>query len=622
MSEPLKGLNGRVARVDLEARTFEARPVAPEIYEQYLGGVGLAAKLVYDELSDADYARLRDDPLAPVNPLVFSTGPLTATAAPSSSRYAVAGISPLTGYWGESTSGGFFPGALKRCGFDAILFTGAADAPVYVDAHDRTIEVRDAAPYWGLNTRETIAKIRVDSGDAKARVATIGRAGEHLVKYAAILNDEGRAAGRCGLGTLMGSKHLKALVVHGTERIPLADGKKIAQNSKRALANVHNAFSTNFFQHYGTLCYTDMGMVLGDVPVKYFTSTEFVAENLTGRRLKERYPVTKYACAGCTIGCGRTTFVDWEGNGEETAIDGPEYETVAALGPLCGIEDFDPILRANHTCNLEGVDTISAGVCIAFLLYLADRDLAREQLVERLDGIAIDDLRWGNARVVQQLLDRLVRREGIGDLLAEGVKEMARQLGVDPGLAAHVKGLEIPMHDPRAYAGQALTYATACVGASHEKGDFFNIDGDAASFGKVRKGPRFDIAGREAAVATYQDMACLYDSLVVCNFPHVNFQSLGRMLRAATGFKLFSRKKYLFQVGERATNLKRLISIKLGLTGEMDALPGIVTRVLSTGGTDGVKLELEEPLQAYYAARGWDEHGVPTEGKLADLGLI
>lgn len=615
----INGYNGKLARVDVSARSVEEIDLDPSIAEKYIGGVGLAAKLTHDMLASEDYAALKADPFDSRNPLIFSTGPLTGTAAPSSSRYAVTGVSPLTGIWGESTSGGFFPVALKHSGFDAIIITGNADSPVSLSIVDGKIDILDASDLWGKNTRETVAALKEASGDGRTRVACIGKAGEHLVRYAAIINDEGRAAGRCGLGALMGKKQVKAITVRGTRKIPHADKARLAELAATASRNIQGNFATQFFSHYGTLCYTDMGMVLGDVPARYFTTSEFVAEAFTGRALRERYPVAKYACAGCKIGCGHATRVDI--GGKEVVVDGPEYETVASFGPLCGVEELDPVVRANHQCNLDGIDTISSGVCIAFLLYLVEEGLALEAITSRLGAgpISLDHLCWGNGAVVLGLLGMIARREGIGDLLARGARAMANELGVDPELAAHVKGLEIPMHDPRAYAGQALTYMTACCGANHEKGDFFNIDGDAASIPKVKKGDRFTIAGREASVATYQDVANLYDSCVVCNFPHLGPTTLGQMLVASTGFTSLGKGKELSLAGERATNVKRLISCALGVTARDDVLPRIATVPLSSGGTAGRGLDLGESLQRYYEARGWDENGVPTRETLDKL---
>lgn len=613
----MKGYNGKIGIIDLTTGTVTGKDLDPLVAEKYIGGAGLAAKLVHDMLREGDYATLRQDPLHGSNPLVFATGPLTSSPAPSSSRYAVCGISPLTGIWGEATSGGHFPAAMKRCGFDALVITGKAAKPSYIIAASGKLEVKDAGSIWGKHCYDTIAAIKTDLADDAVRVACIGKAGEMLVKYAAVINDEGRAAGRCGMGTVMGSKNLKAIAVKGGSEIKYADRETLASVAKETLKNIHGNFAIQFMHHYGTALYTDMGMVLGDVPAKYFTTSEFIAEGLTGRALKEQYPVKNYGCAGCTIQCGRTT---WATIGkQETVVDGPEYETIAAFGPLCGILDLPPVVECNHVANLAGVDTISSGVSIAFLLYLVDQKLATSKITPLLKNMGIDDLRWGNNKVVIELLRQIIERQGIGNLLAEGTRAMAKELGVDPGLAAHVKGLEIPMHDPRAYAGQALTYMVSCCGANHNKADFFNLDGDAATLMKVKKGDRFSIAGREESVINAQDIASIYDSAVICNFPHLNVIPMARMIKAATGSAVLGTAAGLLKAGERGTTVKRLISCKLGVTAKDDVLPAIVTRVLATGGTAGRKLDLDGSRAAYYEKRGWSSDGVPTEAKVRDL---
>jgi len=616
--EKLYGYNGKIAYIDLESLNVEVKDLDQKIAEDYMGGAGLSAKLTYDLLSENDFQTLQKDPFSSRNPLIFATGPLTGTMTPSSSRYCVTGISPLTGIWGESTSGGFFPIALKKSGYDAIVVTGNAEKPKFIAINDGKIEIRDADILWGKNTRDTITSVRALLNDEKFRVACIGKAGENLVKYAAIINDEGRAAGRCGLGAIMGKKKLKAIAIKGSQPIEYFDKEELRIQGKDTLQKVLIPFATNLFSHYGTLIYTDMGMVIGDVPAKYFTSSEFIAENLTGRALKEQYVVLKYACSGCAIGCGRKTL--FEMDGKEIEVDGPEYETTAAFGPMCGVLDFEPIIRANHMCNLDGVDTISSGVSISFLIYLVENKIAIKEIKKSLTGIKLEEIRWGNEELVLNLLDRIIKREGIGDILAEGVKVMAEKFGVDPDLAAHVKGLEIPMHDPRAYLGQALTYMTGCTGANHNKGDFYNIDGDAASYTKIRKKDRFTLNKRERSIIAYQDLTNIYDSAVICNFTHINDLALTRLLKAATGIESFGSSGNLFKMGERASNLKRLISCKLGCKREDDYLPKIVCTALKSGGTMGIALDLEENLKVYYDKRGWDwDTGFPTEETLKKL---
>ncbi|MHA1932904.1 MAG: aldehyde ferredoxin oxidoreductase N-terminal domain-containing protein, partial [Promethearchaeota archaeon] len=269
----LYGYNGKIAYIDLSSTNVEVKDLDQKIVEDYLGGVGLSAKLTYDLLSENDYQTLQKDPFSNTNPLIFATGPLTGTMTPSSSRYCVTGISPLTGIWGESTSGGFFPIALKRSGYDAIIITGKAEKPKFIMIDDGKIEIKDAESLWGKNTRDTITSVRAFLNDEKFRVACIGKAGENLVKYAAIINDEGRAAGRCGLGAVMGVKKLKAIAIKGSQKIEYSNKEELKIQGKDTLEKILIPFATNLFSHYGTLIYSDMGMVIGDVPANYFTSS-------------------------------------------------------------------------------------------------------------------------------------------------------------------------------------------------------------------------------------------------------------------------------------------------------------------------------------------------------------
>ncbi|MFX1589298.1 MAG: aldehyde ferredoxin oxidoreductase family protein, partial [Promethearchaeota archaeon] len=530
------GYNGKILYIDLSSMKKEIKELNSQIAEEYIGGVGLSAKLTYDLLTDEDFTSLKKDPFSSINPLIFATGPLTGTATPSSGRYSITGISPLTGIWGESTSGGFFPVALRKSGFDAIIIIGEAENPKIILINEGNIEIKDAGDLWGKNTRETIQLVKSRDGD-KFRVACIGKAGENLVKYAAIINDEGRAAGRCGLGAIMGKKKIKALAIKGNNAINYHDRQSLTDTAKTAYKMINTAFSPQFYSHYGTLSGMDIGLIYGDVPGYYFTRSEFAVENITGLALKEQYPVLSYACAGCTIGCGRTTIANIDG--KEIEIDGPEYETTAAFGPLCGIFNFEPIIKANHLCNLDAIDTISCGVSISFLIYLVENNLALNEISTYLEDIKLDDLKWGNQEVIFKLIDKIINRKDIGNLLADGTKIMAEKLDLNPELAAHVKGLEHPLHDSRSFLGQALSYMTCCVGANHCKGDFYLIDWGFSNYSKIKKGDRFNISKRESSIINMQDISNIYDSAVICSVPKLNESLLCKFLQASTGFSSF-----------------------------------------------------------------------------------
>jgi aldehyde:ferredoxin oxidoreductase len=597
----------------------------PAMAWDYLGGTGLSARLTFGMLSEKDYDTLRNDPFSPVNPLIFSTGPVTGTIRPSSGRYAVTGISPHTGIWGEGTSGGFFCVSLRRSGFDAIVITGKARRPVYLYLHDGIFEFRDAGSLWGRDTYESIDMVKKEIADDRARVAVVGPAAERLVKYAGIFNDEGRTAGRCGLGTLMASKNLKAFAVRGTGEIRLHDSTAGRELLRKAEAKVRSNFmksaSSSVMRLYGTNSYLDMGMFMGDTPGYYFTETEFLAEKLTGKTLREEYPVLDYGCAGCTLQCGKATIV--EQGGETIRVDGPEYESVASLGPMNGVFDSKAVILASHLCNRYGMDTISCGVCISFLIYLAENGLGADAIRKHLSGIPFESLRWGNAGLLPLLIRQIAERRGIGGVLADGVRAMAKEFGVDPDLAAHVKGLEMPMHDPRAFAGQALSYATSPVGANHNKGDWFSTEIGTMSYARlgIKAGAdRFSIAGRERGVCALQDLRAIDDAAVNCNFRNPPLDHIVGYINASTGFGYTAET--LLLAGERINNLKRVINCRLGMTREDDRLPRHLTKMLTSGKTAGVSVDMKESLKAYYRERKWDwETGWPSREKLEELGI-
>ncbi|NHJ25197.1 MAG: aldehyde ferredoxin oxidoreductase [Candidatus Lokiarchaeota archaeon] len=624
MTENLIGYNGKILYVDLSNKKWEIKDLDEQVAKNYLGGTGLSAKITFDMLSEEDYDTLKKDPFHQINPLIFATGPVTGTIRPSSGRYTVTGISPLSRIWGEGSSGGFFCISLRNSGFDAIVITGKSNTPIYLYIHDKEIEFRNASTYWGKDTYETQELIKQELKDEKVRVATIGLAAENLVKYASIINDEGRAIGRCGLGALMASKNLKALAIAGTGRIKIADSnvgiEMIKEAEKAVFGDLVASIGTLLYTFYGTNSYLDIGMALGDTPGYYFTETEFLAERLTGKTLREEYPVFDYGCAGCTIKCGKQTII--MDDNKEIKVDGPEYESVAAFGPLCGIFDSKHVILAHHLCNIYGMDTISCGVSIAFLLYLVENKIGVEKVKTYLKEVKLEEIGWGKGDLLLELINKIAKRDGIGNILAEGVREMAYKFEVNPELAAHVKGLEIPMHDPRAFAGQALSYLTCCIGASHEKCDWFSTELGTVQYPrlKIKQGERSSIKGREKGVMSLQDIRAIDDSAVNCNFKNPSLEHFIGHINAATGFN-YDRKS-LLMVGERINNLKRVINCKLGISRVDDKLPLHNLQILKSGKTTNVKIELEENLKKYYKARGWDwETGKPTNEKLEELGI-
>ena len=435
------GYQGKILQADLGSGEIKDLPLKEDYAKQYIGGTGLSARLIYDCVKPGM------DPLGPSSPLVFATGPFTGTSIPMVSRSSVSGISPYTGIWGEATTGGTFPFGLKNSGYDSIYITGKAKRPVYLFINDGKAEIRDASHLWGKDTYATQQILKDELKGVRHYVSCIGKGGENLVPYACIINDRGRAAGRCGLGALMGSKKLKAVVVAGKSEALLADKDKISMLAGQFREIITNNFMSLAFREYGTMLYVDMGMYLADTPAKYFTRSVFPAEKITGQALKQAYSVKNYACHGCPIGCGRVVKGFKKSIPE---VDGPEYETVGAFGSLCMNFDLDSIIMANHLCNAQGIDTISAGVSIAYAMHLFEKGI----LTEKKAGMQVN---WGDSKTIVKLVEMIINRKGIGELLGKGTRAMARELGADPEEAAQVKGLEIPMHDARAFYGEAIS---------------------------------------------------------------------------------------------------------------------------------------------------------------------
>ena len=601
----MHGYHGQFLRVDLNSGRMRDMPIRDELYEKFIGGATLAAALIYDHVQSGM------DPLAPESPLVFATGPLTGTQVPMVSRYAVSAISPLTGFWGEATSGGKFPFRLKGTGYDGIFISGRSIKPVVLVIEKDRAELLDAQDLWGKDTYQTQASLREKLGHDGFSTACIGPAGERLLRFSAIMNDRGRAAGRCGLGAVMGAKNLKAVAVAGTSKPTVADKSGLGTMAKDAMSTVKGDMVSVALKEYGTLFYADMAMVLGDLPAKYFTKSVFPAEKISGQALRQQFTVENYACQGCPVGCGREVkYV----TPDLKRVDGPEYETTAAFGPLCMNFDLKTIIEANHLCNLYGMDTISTGVTIAYLMYLFEKGAIDASRI----GFAVP---WGDKEAIVRLVEMIATGEGIGDLLGKGTLAMANALGRDPEEAAQVKGLEIPMHDPRAFHGQAVTYATNPRGACHLKGEYFNIElGNRIDEYKLFPRHRMSSEGKGEPAAKLQSLADLFDALTLCKFAHLSVAQLCGILNAVTGWNM--TPETLLEAGDRSVNIKRAISNRLGLTREHDHLPKIAASALGEGASAGKVLDMQKMLKEYYEYRGWDwQTGKPFKEKLLSLGL-
>ena len=600
----MNGYHGRFLDVDLGAGTTRDLPLGEDYLKKYIGGATLAAALVYDRVSEDR------DPLSPQSPLAFSTGPFTGSPIPMVSRYVACGVSPLTGFWGEATSGGNFPFRLKGSGFDGIIITGRSERPVYLWLKDGRAEIRDASHLWGKDSYETQKLIKDELGDANISVACIAAGGERQIRYACIMNDKGRSAGRCGMGALMGSKNLKAVAAVGNSKPPLADAGKVRALAKQALTAINGNMISVAFREYGTLMYMDMGMMLGDVPTKYFTKSVFPVEKLTGEAFRQAYTIKNHACRGCPIGCGRLLKNFKPG----LDVDGPEYETAAAFGPLCLNTDLDSIVEANHLCNVNGLDTISTGVSIAYAIYLYELGVLSKDLV----GL---ELGWGDGRAILELVNMIVSQEGFGKILGQGTLAMAREFGRDDGEAAQVKGLEMPMHEGRAFHGLAVSYATGPRGACHLKGDYYNVDlGNLVAEYMILPSDRHSSDRKGEFAAKFQSLKDLFDALTLCKFAPIAPTMICDILNAVTGWEYTPAE--LLATGDRSMNIKRAISVKRGLTRQQDCLPEICLRPLDEGTSADLVPDMEKMLREYYDSRSWVwETGRPSKEKLLELGL-
>ncbi|MGE5587843.1 MAG: aldehyde ferredoxin oxidoreductase family protein [Clostridia bacterium] len=597
------GWTGKTLRVDLSARSVSVEGLCPELAENYLGARGLGTRILYDELKPGV------DPLGPDNKIVFATGTLTGTAATSAGRYNVVTKSPLTGFIAASNSGGYFPAEMKYAGFDAIIVEGVAQEPVYVWVHNGKAEIRCAKHVWGKNTADTTDTL-VSETDPDAKVACIGPAGEKLVLFAGVINDKGRAAGRSGVGAVMGSKNLKAIVVRGTGDVKVADPAKFREAVLAAFRKTKESpVTSQGLPSYGTPVLVNVINQHGAFPTRNFQTGVFEgAERISGETLAATLLVRKRACFGCPIACGRPTMIKsgkYKGQGE-----GPEYESIWALGAACGVDDLEAVTKANYLCNELGLDPITMGSTIACAMELYEKGYLPKSATDI-------PLEFGNADAVVEATRKTGYREGIGDLLAKGSYRLAAEFG-HPELSMSAKKQEYPAYDPRGVKGIGLNYATSNRGGCHVRG--YTISPEV--LGVPEKIDPLSKDGKAAWVKAFQDVTALVDSVGMCLFTTfaLGAQDVASMLEPATGIPFSEAKAVL--AGERIWNLERLFNLREGLTKEDDSLaPRLLTEPMPEGPAAGHVVELADMLADYYAARGWDEDGRPSAQTLGRLGL-
>jgi len=606
------GYGGKLLKVNLSTKTFEIEKLEENVARKFLGGAGLAGKL----LQDMDW---QVDSFDPKNRLVFTVGPLEGTSAPCCCRYVVASKSPLTGLWGEAHAAGFWGSELKLAGWDGIIIDGRAESPVYLWINNDVVEIQDARSLWGKDTYETEEILR-QKHDRMVRVACIGPAGEKLSRIAGVFNG-GRAAARSGLGAVMGSKGLKAIAVRGTGRVSLAKEGEFRELVKGLNKIIMAAPARTALLKYGTNSAMAALSEAGDVPIKNFTQGEWSEgfNKLSGPAVTEAILTGASHCKFCPIGCGRKIEVK-KGPYAGLSGPGPEYETIAAFGSLCLNDNIEVIAKANDLCNRYGLDTISTGMTVAFAMECFERGIITKK---DADGL---DLNWGNHLAIVELVNKIGKREGIGDILADGSKRAAEKLGGgSEEFAMHIKGLELPLHDPRAFASWAVAYATASRGGCHIQAPTYWIERGVTFYdlGFLEKLERFTSEGKAEFAKVFQDFCETIESMVICKFSlYGNLRSphMLKLISLSTGWDV-DLDEFL-KIGERSLNLKRMINVKLGVSRRDDTLPKrILSLQLMDGGTQGHTPDLETMLSEYYQLRGWSQDGIPNTEKLEELSL-
>ena len=609
---------GKILRVNLLKGKIEAEDLREDWARMFIGGAGLATRYLYDEVPKGI------DALGADNKLIFMTGPLTGTASASAARYSVVAKSPLTGIWGHGNSGGSFGPALKRSGYDGIIVEGVSPQPVYLKIIDGHPELCDDSQLWGRIVPETEDLLQ-QASERKLTIASIGPGGENQVRYAAIMNNKHRAVGRCGLGAVMGAKRLKAVACSGRSGIELADKETFREVAKKQIELLDESMLKVGFEAFGTNMVSDMVNARGGYPTRNWQHGVFEdIEQVNSEALTDKVFVKGVNCFACPISCGRGTEIR-EGQWAGSSGEGPEYETANTLGAQCGISDMNAITMANYLCNEYGLDTITAGSTIAFALECYEKGILTK---EQTGGL---ELNFGDSELVVGLIEKIAKRQGIGDLLAEGSKAMSEKLGQGSAhFAMHVKGLELPAYDPRAAKITGLGYVTANRGGDHitayVQGPTF-ID---APFLLVEdstiEDPFVANPAEARVVVDLENALTMFDCIGACKF-------MGILLPAEDYVQLISHATgWDFNVadfrtgGERIYNLMRAFCVREGITREADTLPKrLMEDPLPEGPAEGMVIDkdtLEMLKDAYYEMRGWDKKtGKPTAEKLAELGL-
>ncbi|MFX0132567.1 MAG: aldehyde ferredoxin oxidoreductase family protein [Candidatus Hodarchaeota archaeon] len=594
----------KMLRINLSKNKIKDEVPDNKLLRNYIGGCGLASKIIIDEVGG------NINPLGEDNKLLFMTGPLVGTNAPSNGRYVVCSKSPLTNIWGEAHSGGRFGPELKFAGLDGLIFEGKAANPVYLKIEDESIEIKDASHIWGKDTYETEKFLKSELGDNKFKVACIGKAGENALRISSVMNDMGRAAGRCGLGAVMGSKKLKAIAVKGSKKPTIADEKfnELALEFRKRISE-----RGGILRKYGTPMAIRNLSKYGDIPIKNWQLGDWEGLEKINEIANLSILRKPIACYGCPVGCGRDIEIK-EGIYKVEGA-GPEYETLAAFGSSCLNANLESIVKCNDLCNRYGLDTISTGATVAFAIECFEKGLiAKEEI-----GF---DLNWGNHEAIVKVTELMANNEGFGKILNNGSKIASEKIKGSEKFAVHVKGMEIPMHDPRAFYSMGLEYATANRGASHLEGTPFKVALGSLmpELGINEIVDRFETHGKGRITALTQNVNAVSNSTIMCVFvrDYISASDFTKLLNYATGFDYTISE--LLKIGDRIYNVKRVFDILCGITEKDDMLPPRSLEPTKEGGNAGKVPDMKSMLKEYYEFRGW-KNGVPSKERLTELDL-
>lgn len=605
----MRGVYGRYLWVDLSAGKVTEKEIPERWYELHLGGRGLAARLLLEHVPPGT------DPFAPENAVVFATGPFQGTGLAGAGRHVVMAVSPKTRSIADSYVGGFFGHELGRSGYDGIFVVGKAPEPVYLLVYEGQAELRPARDLWGKFTADVEHELQ--RRHPGVRVGVIGPAGEKLVSQACIIHDRNRAAGRPGLGAVLGAKGLKAVAIKGHMEKPVAEPQKFAKARGEFARDLLSDEGTVRFGEYGTARGLTWLSEMGILPTKNFQEGVFdFAAQIGGEALKNTLLVDRDTCAGCPIRCKRVVRTEFLGQEVRPEYGGPEYETLAAFGSLCLVPDLRAISLANQLCNAYGVDTISVGVAIASLMEASEKGLISERIP------------WGDGEVLVEWVEKIARREGLGHEIAAGLEAWAQKVGAD--FVMTVKGVEVPMHEPRGKVGLGLSYAITPRGANHMEGlhdTMLEQENPTPELGVTSRWDRFALTGKARVVVLYEDLRSFVNSLVMCAFtakevgPYYNFPKIRELLGYATGVAIGPAD--MLRIGARNFAVMRLYAGLCGYTKERDQLPRRFHEPLPRGASAGKPIDPElfrKEIDEYYRLRGWDDHG-PTIQTLVSLGL-